>query len=721
MQHEVPIDDKYGILATSRGARMPGVLKDNDAFAVFDATGDIQAADGGGAGLYYDGTRHLSRLILRFDRERPLLLSSRTSVGNELFGADLTNPDVVESGAVVLPKDLVHVYRSRFLWNDTVHERVRFVNYGAERVTLPVVFGFNADFVDIFEVRGTHSTRRGEVLPPRVTQDTVEFTYDGRDGVTRRTILSWTPQPATLSASAAHYVVVLEAKGEALISLAVRCAGRQQAPEAIDYEAAYAALDARNGAAASGFCEVTSSSERFNEWLTRSLSDLCMMTSDTDHGPYPYAGVPWFSTPFGRDGLITALETLWVNPGLTRGVLRFLAATQADAIRPEQDAEPGKILHELRGGEMAALGEVPFARYYGSVDATPLFVFVAGEYYRRTADLPFIDTIWSSIERALDWMEHYGDRDGDGFLEYQRHTPEGLAQQGWKDSHDSVFHADGTAAEAPIALCEVQAYAYGALQAASMLAEARGDRERAAELSTRAVALAARFDEAFWSPAIGTYALALDGRKQPCEVRSSNAAHALLTGIATPERARAVARALMSEDMFSGWGIRTLGAQEARYNPMSYHNGSVWPHDNALAAAGLARYGLVDAAATIMAAQFDLSQFMELRRLPELFCGFRRRSGSGPTMYPVACAPQAWASGAVFLLLQSCLGINIDAVTGTVTTTHGRLPRFVDELTLRGVKLDETRSVDLRFERHAHDVGVAVLDRTGSVAVTVNK
>lgn len=365
---------------------------------------------------------------------------------------------------------------------------------------------------------------------------------------------------------------------------------------------------------------------------------------------------------------------------------------------------------------MAALGEIPFGRYYGSADATPLFVMLAHEYFERTADLAFIDRLWPHILAALDWMDQFGDIDGDGFIEYARRSQSGLVQQGWKDSYDSVFHDDGSLAEAPIAVCEIQGYAYAAWNGAARLASARGDERQAERWHERANALRSQFEQAFWCEDLGSYALALDGHKRRCRVHTSNPGHCLFTGIVSPEHARLLADTLMSEESFAGWGIRTVAAAEARYNPMSYHNGSIWPHDNAIIAAGFARYGFPAPATRVMGALFDLSQAVDLHRLPELICGFHRRGGEYPTLYPVACAPQAWAAGAVYLLLQACLGLRIDAAQRRVSFSRAALPETLEWLRIANLSIAGA-SVDLLLTRHAYDVGVTVLRRDGDVEI----
>jgi glycogen debranching enzyme len=716
-------DDRWRVAAgAARADDRTRVLKHDDTFGVFDRYGDIQATGLGEEGLYHLDTRFLCRELLLVDRARPLFLSSTVKDDSSLFIVEAMNPDLYSDGQVAVAKGALHFFRARLLWNPLCFEHIRIVNYGMETVTFTLAIALAADFVDIFEVRGTARPRRGTLLPVETSGAGLLLAYRGLDGLTRRTRIHVRPRPARTSSSGVEFELTLAPGVESHVYVDVACEIDGQ-PATANLPVSYAdALQhaQREGEHNGSDCRIRSPNEVFNRWLDRSRSDLYMLTTRMREGPYPYAGVPWFATEFGRDGIITAREFLWVDPSLARGVLAHLAATQAREKDPARDAEPGKILHEARHGEMAILREIPFGRYYGTVDATPLFVALAGAYHARTGDLDFIRGLWPQVCAALDWMDRYGDVDGDGFIEYARRSKNGLDQQGWKDSRDSISHRDGTFAEGPIALCEVQGYAYEAKVAASGLARLLGDEPLANALDRSAAALREAFDRAFWNEDLGSYVLALDGEKRQCVVAASNAGHCLWTGIARPERASAVAARLLGEPLFSGWGVRTLARGEARYNPMSYHNGSVWPHDNALIAAGLARYGLKDEAMRIFEGLFAASGFSDENRLPELFCGFPRRNGEGPTLYPVACSPQAWAAAAVFYLVDACLGIDFEPQRPAIKLQHPRLPPFLDRLEVRNLEVNGARA-HLILERYRNNVGVNVLGKDPGLDVMVLK
>jgi glycogen debranching enzyme len=670
----------------------------------------------GEEGIYHRGTRHLSSLQLRLAGHRPLLLGSTARRDNSRLAFDLTNTDLGHDRQR-LPHSSIHLARSKVLWEGTCHERIVARSFVPHPVRLLLTIRYQADFADLFEVRGVRRAARGRRLPTLVSERGVVLRYVGLDGVVRRTRLAFSARPLRIDAGEATFQLDRPVARAVTIDVSIACeSGRTRRVSVPSFESAADRTRRHLARVIHGSARLTSSNALFNEWLDRSTVDVAMLTSRTPQGLYPYAGVPWFSTVFGRDGIVTAMQMLWVAPQLARGVLGYLAAQQADRIDPVRDAEPGKILHEVRQGEMAALGEVPFDRYYGSHDATPLFVMLAAEYVRQTDDADAAAELWPHIERALEWMDTYGDMDGDGFLEYARSNEHGLEQQGWKDSYDSIFHADGSLATGPIATCEQQGYAYAARTGAADLAERLGRTDLARELRASAATLRQRFDEAFWDEELGTYALALDGTKQRCRVRTSNAGHALMAGIALPERAERVAATLMSDASFSGWGVRTVAAGEALYNPIAYHNGSIWPHDSAIVALGLSRYGQHDAAARILEGMFEVSRQFDLGRLPELFCGFSRRPGEGPTRYPVACSPQAWAAGSVFMLLQAALGMEIDAPHRQIAFRHSRLPEFLDHLEITGLRVGSA-SVDLAIERQPLGIGVRVVQSVGNVEV----
>lgn len=715
-----PLAQFYIPAAASLQERRPRTLKHGDTFAVFDHNGDVMSGPGSPEGLFHRDTRHLSYLYLAVNGARPMLLSSTLRDDNATLTCDLTNPDLDDGeGGLLLSHDLLHIRRSRFLWNATCYERLAVRNFDDKPQRIRLELSFGADFADLFEVRGSQRKRRGTRHPATLQPAAVTLAYDGLDRRRRETRLRFEPTPSELTVERARFDFELEPRGHAMVFVEIRCdAGvPNQPPRKVFFTSLREARRALR-ASSSRATAIVTSNEVFNEAVRRSVSDLYMLITDTPDGPYPYAGIPWFSTVFGRDAIVTALQTLWLDPSIARGVLSHLAANQAREVNAAADAEPGKILHEVRQGEMAELGEVPFRRYYGSVDSTPLFVMLAGAYLQRSGDLETLRGLWPRIEAALGWIDDYGDRDGDGFVEYGRRSEGGLANQGWKDSQDSVFHADGTLAHGAIALCEVQAYVYAARRAAAEIARRLGHMTRAAALELQAEELRRLFDASFWDSQLGTYVLALDGEKRPCRVRTSNAGQTLFTGIAPPAHAARIVQGLMASTSFSGWGIRTLAATEARYNPMSYHNGSVWPHDNALIAAGFSRYGFQQEAARIFEGLFSASIYIDLRRLPELFCGFPRMRSQGPTFYPVACSPQAWAAATPLSLLQSCLGLGFDPATRTVAFERPVLPAFLDEVVLKRLAVAEG-SVDVVLRRAGGEVAVNVLERRGDVRVTV--
>ena len=706
---------------TARGARFRQrrALKHNDTFALIDAHGEINAASHGSDGLFHCDTRYLSHLKLSVLGVDPLLLGSNLSEDATYLRCDFTNSDIFRDGRIVFFKDQMHIERTAYVRSGMLRQQLAVVNYSSEPAQLTLAIAFDGDFADLFEVRGMRREAKGKIVRSVAGPAEVSFVYSGLDGVIRETKIAFDPKPSLLSPTLATYTMVVAPKERSTVRLDFECHSnqtrepkRQFLPGLIEVRRDFRRKMRRQPALETG-------NANFNHVLRRSAGDLVMLTTDTAEGPYPYAGIPWFSTAFGRDGLITAIETLWLNPGLARGVLRYLSRLQATAEDPNSDAEPGKILHEVRGGEMAALKEVPFGRYYGSVDSTPLFVVLASHYAQWTGDDGFLAEIWPNIEAALAWMDGPGDADADGFIEYYRATGSELVNQGWKDSSDAVFHADGALARGPIALVEVQAYAYEAKISAAHAARRLGKSIWADRLENAAQDLKQKFETAFWCEERGSYAMALDGDKRQCRVLSSNAGQALRSGIAREDRAHLVSGLMLGPSFFSGWGIRTIADTEARYNPMSYHNGSIWPHDNALFAAGLARYGHREGVERILRALVDAAALMDQRRLPELFCGFQRRRGRAPILYPVACSPQAWASGALFYLVQLLLGLEIDGHARTLRFRDPLIPAWLGHIVLRRIAVGSS-FVDVRLDRvRGGDVALEVLANERGVTVTL--
>jgi glycogen debranching enzyme len=713
-----PQEVPFYIAATGPATRPRRTLKHDDCFAILDSHGDIGATPGAPDGVYYQDTRYIGHLELLLNGMQLLLLGSSIRDDNALLSVDLTNPDIYFDQKLALPKDMLHFVRTFFLWNNAIYQRVRIQNFGRESIDCTVSISFANDFADIFEVRGLRRARRGSMRTTVEGDHSVILAYEGLDKRLRRTRLSFDPPPERLETSIASYPLTVGPGETCWIYITAECLqDRAPADRAIPFRKGLLGALRQKRTLTRHVTAIATSNDIFNEVLCRSMADLRMLGTDIGEGVYPYAGIPWYSIIFGRDGILTAIQMLWCYPDLAKGVLTRLAALQAKMSDPLADAEPGKILHEMRSGEMAVLHEVPFGLYYGSVDSSPLFVLLAGLYSERTGDIDLVRRLWPNIVAALGWVDGPGDPDGDGFVEYHRRNDQGLVNQGWKDSQDSVFHADGSLAHGPIALCEVQAYVYAAKRAAAACAWHLGEIAMAESLDRAADKLAKRFEDAFWCPDIGTYAIALDGDKRQCRVRTSNAGQVLFGGIASKERADVVVADLMQKSFFSGWGIRTVAAGEVRYNPMSYHNGSIWPHDNSLIAAGFARYGHKGAVAKICEALFDAASYMDLRRLPELYCGFRRGRGQGPTLYPVACSPQAWAAGTPFLLVQACLGLEFDLERNEIILRNPELPTFLETVTLSNLQINESK-VDLHVHRDGSSISLKVMRNEGAVKVT---
>jgi glycogen debranching enzyme len=710
MSDILQLENKYYIAVNSTYADdRVKVLNHADTFGIFDRWGDIKQIGEEVQGIYHGGMRFLSNLDFRINEKRPLLLSSSVKDENEILSVDLTNP-LLQVEGITIPKGILHLGRSKFIRNGACYEQIRITNYGSEQYNFEISLQFDADFKDIFEVRGIKRERRGEITEIRhLPEGKVRICYDGLDKVRRTTQVYFSKKPDKWQGhDRAIFYLELNPHDEAVIEYSIHFLTGDEEKAVMSFTDALKQLRQELKDAKGIIAKVKTSNDQFNQWIAQSQNDLLSLLANTEHSKYPYAGVPWYNTAFGRDGIIAALETLWLAPDIAKNVLRYLANTQATEVNEYQDAEPGKIIHEVRGGEMVATGEIPFRRYYGSVDSTPLFLMLAAAYYKRTADIEFIGSIWKNIEAALYWIDNYGDVDGDGFVEYQHKSLNGLTNQGWKDSHDSIMHRDGGLAEPPIALCEVQAYVYDAKKSVAKLARVLGHNSMAERLEKDAEALKQKFNETFWDDELGTYVLALDGNKKPCRVVASNAGHTLLTSIADPEKAKRIAQRLLKEDMFSGWGIRTLSKNEKRYNPMSYHNGSVWPHDVAIIARGFSKYGMANETLQLTSALFDASLFIELQRLPELFCGFERRKGEGPTNYPVACSPQAWSVAAVFMLLEACLHIDIYAEEKKVYFYKPVMPHGIEELVIKGLKLDDGYA-DLKLYCENGSVGVKAM------------
>jgi len=719
---DVIIGEHYYILASGVAADLPKlVLKHDESFLVADRRGDFPNLPTSEFGFYFGDTRFLRQLELRVYGQRPLTLNAGVSEDGLQASIDVTNPDVALAPEILLPGRSLRIARRLTLYDQQLYQVLAVENFANQPHELKLTLTFAADFVDVFEVRGHPRERRGTALDPEVTTDAVRLGYRGLDGVVRTTRIAFDPAPQHLGETNAEYDFSMAPGCSTEITIAVTAALAPDPPsrtfgfaEAVSRRRTAAERASRDAA------EVRSNHDLFDTWIGRSRRDLHLLLTDTPEGFLPYAGIPWYVAPFGRDAIITALQTLPFEPEIAAGTLRFLGRHLGTTDDDFTDQAPGKVLHEWRRGEMAACREIPFIPYFGSVDATPLYVMLLAEYLKWTSDVDFVRALWPALERALHWLCATMDADPRGYLTYIRRSARGLANQGWKDSHDAVMHRSGDLAEPPIALAEVQGYLYAALRGAAAICEALGRPEVSLPLRERAWRLRERFESDFWMADENFYALALDRHGEPCRVVSSNPGHLLWTRLISEERAHLVAARLMADDMFTGWGVRTLASSERSYNPMSYHNGSVWPHDTTLAALGMRAYGMTAPFIRLATGVFEAVLQFEGMRLPELFCGFPRVAGYGPTRYPVACSPQAWATGVVFHLITGMLGLVPAASENQITLNRPQLPEWLGWIDVLGLRVRKSR-LSLRVSKGHDGAAVELLGREGDAELVVRR
>ncbi len=685
--------------------------------------GDLTPPGAPQIGLFCDDTRFLSLLELRINGQEPIVLSS-TTMGADMARVELTVKGRSASGENLdLPVNAVYVHREQLLDHDRLYDILEIQSFHSAEVRLTIELVFAADFMDIFQVRGLLRGKSGRYFCPEVGDSQVHLYYEGLDGRSRSTDVCFAPQPQILEGQRALWELRLPPNGSDRISTTISMTVGETGKQAMSaqlvggeqetLEAARNRSGVRHREWEKDCTRFRSDNKIFDVMLETSAEDFYALRMPEKRGTAVAAGVPWFAALFGRDSLLSSYETLLLDPELARGTLRVLASYQGQVQNDERDEDPGKILHERRSGEMTATNEVAFGRSYGSVDATPLFLILAHEYFRWTGDHALLQELKASLKAATNWILDYGDLDGDGLIEYCRRNPKGLFNQGWKDSGDANRHSNGSIAQPPIALIEVQGYAVRALAGMSELLELLDEQELGAQAKKRSDELRLLIEQRFWLEDRAYYAMALDREKSPLRVDSSNPGHLLFSCAISDQRARQVTERLLDKGLFCGWGIRTLSGVESSFNPMSYHCGSVWPHDNAIIGYGMARYGLHRQASIVFQALYDTAlQFREYR-LPELFCGIERQFKSEPVHYPVSCSPQAWAAGAPFLLLTGLLGLRPDAARRELAIVDPHLPSFLQTFRIENLRIGDSQ-VALDFKRDGERTHCNVVDVKGT-------
>jgi glycogen debranching enzyme len=687
-------------------------IKHDRVFMLCDRYGDMPKDNIAALGLYFMDTRFLSHYELLIDGLRPTYLHSEVDRNYSML-VETTLPVIsVDPSGVETGKN-VSISRHRWLEHG-MHETIKIQNFGSESRKVRIELSYGADFLDLFEVRGFKRKQRGTTLEPVMAEGQVTFAYEGLDNVRRELEVGFEPHPKRMSPRRAVFDVKLGPQSSSSIEVSLLPRAGEHEP----VHATHSDLERDYSSWRKSCTKFRSSYPQLQQYLERAVLDLRMMQTDLDGTPAIDAGVPWFSTLFGRDSLITAYQTLGVNPALAKGTLTKLAELQGTKVDTWREEEPGKILHELRVGELATTGEIPHTPYFGSIDSTPLWLLIYGRVWMWTADREFAEMLWPHVERALEWVDKYGDMDGDGYVEYQKQSEGGLDNQGWKDSRDGIVHQDGTIPVGPIALVEVQGYVYDAWRQVAHVARALGHTDVAGDLEHKAEELKLRFNRDFWMPDAGYYAVALDGNKEQVRSITSNAGHGLWSRIIESSRAGRVVRRLLAPDMSSGWGIRTLSEKNPAYDPIGYHTGTVWPHDNSLIAHGMKLNGFDDAANKVIDQLALCGAFFPAGRFPELFCGFAREDVPVPVEYPVACRPQAWATGATLLMVRSYGGISADAPAGTLFIQRPTLPFWLTRSDIIGMRVGGAR-VDLAFHSHEGATGAQVLRKDGELEVLI--
>lgn len=716
---KIQVGDEYYIQASAVAASIEKlVLKADDAFLVCDNRTDIPGNVSGEMGFYFEGTRFLNEFDVRISGEYPIFLESFI---NDILMADLTNGDIFEDEKLIIPRDSIILNRKVSIRSNLLFIEFTVKNYHINPVKFSIETSFGGDFVDVFEVRGMKRPARGQLFPPQWEEQNLILSYLGLDDVKRTTSIHLDPKPDQIEEREVRYRIELNPREEKKIFITVKAKVEEVKKTLLHSPSSLKRAHHRdfNQWLRSG-CSIFSGNELFNKWLNRSLRDIHLLNTQTPWGLIPYAGIPWYVAPFGRDSCITALQLLPFRPEIAEGTLNFLAHYQGKIIDVFKDEQPGKIFHELRKGELANLEEIPFIPYYGTIDASPLFLILLYEYATWSGDLSKIKKWWPKALKTLAWMDQYGDLDSDGYLEYYKESPKGLVNQGWKDSWDSVFHKDGRLSEAPTALVEVQGYVYMAKLGMAYLAELFSDPELAQRLRFEAERLKEKFNRDFWMDDENFFGIATDKNKELCRIISSNPGHCLWAGIIDNKKAEQVAKRLFHDDMFSGWGIRTVAEGEVRYNPMSYHNGSIWPHDNALILSGLKRYEMVNYVEKLATALSEVSTFFHDYRLPELFCGFKRTSYHGPTHYPTSCSPQAWASGVVFEVLKALIGIQGDALNNRIYFNRSQLPEWLDWVEITNLEVNG-KFIDFYVVRGPYTTSIEILKKSEDLEVIIKR